>query len=326
MLKKRFKMLAMSTILVMGTIGLVGCSSDSSVKEDDTFKVTLVLDEGGVNDQSFNQSAWEGALEAKNEYGIEINYIESKQEADYKTNIETAIEGEADLVVGVGYKLLDTIEESANAYPDQKFAIIDGVFENEIPKNVTSILFNEEQSGYTVGLIASKMTKTNKVGFIGGMDIPSVSNFLVGFEKAIKDVNPDITVVSQYANSFTDAAKGKAMANQMFSENGGADIVFTAGGGVNAGVYESASELGKMAIGVDMPQNYIAPDTIITSALKNVGTGLKLTIKDTLDGNFKGGEVSMFDLSNGGVGFEKTDLLSNDIIEFVESKISELTK
>lgn len=325
MLRKKIKMLALSTVVVVGAIGLVGCSGnkkDDSVKEDDNFKITLILDEGGVNDQSFNQSAWEGALEAKEEYGVEVNYIESHQESEYLSNIETAIDNDADLIVGVGFKLLNTIEESAKSYPDKKFAIIDGSFENEIPENVVPILFNEEQSGYTVGLIAGKMTKSNKIAFIGGMDIPSCSNFFVGFEKAIKEINPDINVVSQYANSFTDSAKGKAIANQLY--NDGVDIIFTAGGGVNLGVYESAKESNKKAIGVDMPQSHIAPDTIVTSALKNVGTGLKLTIKDFIDGDFKGGEAKIFDLSNGGVGFEKTDLIPQDIIEFVENKINEM--
>lgn len=322
MFKKRIKMLALSTVLVVGAIGLVGCSNGKDSEKDDPFKVTLVLDAGGVNDQSFNQSAWEGALKAKEELGIDVSYIESKQESEYTSNVETAIDNESDLVIGIGFKLLNTIEESAKAHPDQQFAIVDGVFENEIPKNVTPILFNEEQSGYTAGLVAGKMTKTNRIGFVGGMDIPSVSNFLVGFEKAIKEVNPEAKVVSQYANSFTDSAKGKAIGNQMF--NDGADIVFTAGGGVNSGVYESATEANKMAVGVDMPQNYIAPNTIITSALKNVGTGVQLTIKDAIDGKLKGGEVKMFDLSNGGVGFEKTDLIPKDVLEFVEGKINEM--
>lgn len=323
MLRKKIKMLALSAILVTGVFGMVGCSSSTdTTKNDDTFKVTLVLDEGGVNDQSFNESAYKGAKEAESEYGVEVSYIESKGEADYIPNIETAIDNGSDLVVGVGFKILDAIETSANNYPEQKFAIIDGQFENEIPSNVVPILFNEEQAGYSAGLIAGKMTKTNKLGFIGGMDIPSVSNFAVGFEKALKEVNPDITLSKQYANSFTDSAKGKAMANQMISN--GADIIFTAGGGVNSGVFESTTENGIKAIGVDMPSNHISPDTIITSALKNVGHGLKLVIKDAVDGNFAGGQVKIFDLSNDGVGYELTDLIPQDVVEFVNSKLESL--
>ena len=323
MLKKRIKMLALSTVLVVGAFSMVGCSNNTNTAEkEDAFKVTLVLDEGGVNDQSFNQSAYNGAKEAEEEYGIEVSYLESKSESEYVSNIETAIDNDSDLVVGVGFKMVDAIEESANNYPEQKFAIVDGQFANEIPSNVVSILFNEEQAGYSAGLVASKMTKTNKVGFVGGMDIPSVTNFVVGFEKALKEVNPDITLYKQYANSFTDSAKGKAIANQMITN--GADIIFTAGGGVNTGVFESSMENNTKAIGVDMPSNYIAPDTIITSALKNVGQGLKAVIKDTVDGNFTGGQVRMFDLTNEGVGYELTDLIPQDVVDFVNSKIEEM--
>lgn len=323
MFKKRVKMLALATVLVVGTVGLMGCSkNESSKNKNEDFKVTLVLDEGGVHDQSFNESAYKGALEAKEEYGIEVTYLESNNESDYISNIENAIDEDSDLVVGVGFKILDAIEESAKNYPEQKFAIIDGSFENEIPKNVVPILFNEEQSGYTVGLIAGKMTETNKLGFVGGMDIPSVTNFLVGFEKAIKEINPDATILTQYANSFTDSAKGKAIANQMFGD--GADIIFTAGGGVNSGVFEASRELNKKAIGVDMPSSHIAPDVVLTSALKNVGQGLKETIKDTLEGNFNGGEAKMFDLTNDGVGFEKTDLIPQEVLDFVNEKIKEI--
>jgi basic membrane protein A len=164
------------------------------------------------------------------------------------------------------------------------------------------------------------MTNTNTVGFIGGMDIPSVSQFLVGFEKAMKEVNPNSKVLSQYANSFTDASKGKAIAQQMISQ--GADIIFSCGGGVNVGVWEACSENGLKSIGVDMPSNQFAPDVIITSALKNIGSGVKATIKDTIDGNFKGGYEVRYDITNGGVGYEVTDHLSDEVIEFVENNLS----
>ena len=313
---KKIKSLLLVTLVVGTTV--VGCNK--STVEDDKVKVTLVLDEGGVNDQSFNQSAWEGALKAKDVYGVEVNYMEAKQESDYATNIETAIDNESDLVIGVGFKIADAIKEASENYPEQQFAIIDGTYD-EIPKNVQPILFNEEEAGYTVGLIAAKMTKTNKVGFIGGMDIPSVSQFLVGFEKAIKEENPDVKVLTQYANSFTDAAKGKAIAQQMIQKN--ADIIFTAGGGVNNGAWEACTESNIKAIGVDMPSNQFAPNTIITSALKNIGIGVESTIKDLVNGDFAGGEAKVYDLSNGGVGFEKTNLLSDDLIKYVEREIYE---
>ena len=319
-MQKKVKSLILAGLIAIGGTGIVGCTKAS---DDEKVKITLILDEGGVNDQSFNQSAWEGALEAKEQYGVEINYIEAKQESDYATNIDMAIDQDADLVIGVGFKLTDTIEEAAKTYPDNKFAIIDGTYE-DIPENIMPILFNEEQAGYCAGLVAANMTKTNKVGFIGGMEIPSVTNFLIGFEKAIKEENKDIEVLSQYANSFTDSAKGRVIAEQMIKNN--VDIIFTAGGGVNSGVFEVTKEKGLYAIGVDMPSNYISPETIITSALKNVGTGVELTVKDLVEGNFKGGEAKVFDLTNGGVGYEKTDLLPKDLVKYVDNKLNGIEK
>ena len=150
------------------------------------------------------------------------------------------------------------------------------------------------------------------------MEIPSVTGFKIGFEKALKEENKDIKLLTQYANSFTDAAKGKAIAQNMIKDN--ADIVFTAGGGVNAGAWEACVENNVKAIGVDMPSSQFSP-SIITSALKNVGVGVELTIKDLVEDKFKGGKVKMFDLINGGVGYELTDLIPQDVVGFVESKI-----
>ena len=311
---KKIKSLLLVTLVVGGTV--VGCGK--STDDVDKTKVTLVLSTGGVNDQSFNQSAWEGAKEAEKELGVEVSYLESKSDSEYIQNIETAIDNDSDLVIGVGFQMGDAIKEVAEAYPEQNFAIIDSTYE-EIPENVRPILFNEEQAGYAAGLIASQMTKTGTVGFIGGIDIPSCSNFGVGFKKAIEEENKNNKVLVQYTNSFTDAAKGRVVAEQMVKD--GADILFMASGGGNNGILEVAKENNIKAIGVDMPNNYLSPNDIVTSALKNVGEGVKLTIKDFTEGNFNGGNEVRYDLSNGGVGFEKTDLLSEDVIKYVEDKL-----
>ena len=313
---KKIKSLLLVTLVVGSTV--VGCSKSDNV--NDKARVTLVLSTGGVNDQSFNQSAWEGALKAQDKYNVEVSYIESHQDSEYMQNIETAIDQDSDLVVGVGFKLTDAIKDAAEDYTEQKFAIIDGTYDN-MPNNVTSIMFSEEQAGYAAGLVAANTSETGVVGFIGGIDIPSCSNFLVGFEKAIKEENPNMKVLSQYTNTFTDAAKGRIIAEQMVKDD--ADILFMASGAGNSGTIEVVRENNIKAIGVDMPNNYIAPVHIITSALKNVGTGVELTIKDLVEGNFEGGKAKIYDLSNGGVGFEKTNLLSDDLIKYVENKIGE---
>ena len=311
---KKLKIIGLSLIL---SVGAYGCAKEE-VKEEEAQKITLVLSVGGVHDESFNQGAWEGAQKASQELGVDVSYLESNSDADYAPNIETAIDQESDIVVGVGFQVGDAIKEAAKAHPEQQFVTIDSTYEEGL-ENVRNISFDEQQAGYLTGLIAGKMTKTNVIGWIGGLDIPSCSNFYIGYEKGAKEANPDIKVMKQFTNSFTDAAKGRVVAEGMVNEN--ADIIFMASGGGNAGSLEVVRENNIKAIGVDMANNYLAPEHIITSALKNVGEGLSLTIKDFVDGKFTSGEVK-YDLSNGGVGFEKTDLLSDEVIKFVEDKIN----
>ena len=319
---KKLKVLLLSTMLA---VGVVGCSKNEDVNtEKEAYKVGLVLSVGGVNDESFNQSAWEGALKAQKEYGVEVSYLESQSDSDYTPNIETFIDRDTDLIVGVGYQVSDAIKEAVEAYPDQDFVMIDSSYEEgkEIPKNVRPITFNEKEAGYLTGLIAGKMTKTNIVSCLGGFDLPSLTPFFVGFEEGAKEVNPNIKVLRQYINSFTDASKGKVVAQQMINKEN-ADIIFMATGGGNAGIIEAIKEADNVkGIGVDMPMSYLAKDHIVTSALKNVGEGLKLTIKDYIEGNFNGGNEVKYDLTNGGVGYELTDHLPQEVVEFVESKIN----
>ena len=317
---KKLKVLLLSTML---TVGVMGCSKNEDVNtEKEAYKVGLVLSVGGVNDESFNQSAWEGALKAQKEYGVEVSYLESQSDSDYTPNIETFIDRDTDLIVGVGYQVSDAIKEAVEVYPDQDFVMIDSSYgeEQEIPSNVRPITFNEQQAGYLVGLIAGKMTKTNTVSCIGGFDLPSLTPFFVGFEEGAKEVNPSIKVLKQYINSFTDASKGKVVAQQMI--NNGSDLIFMASGGGNMGIIEAIKETDNVkGIGVDMPMSYLAPEYMLTSAIKDVGQGLKLTIKDYIEGNFNGGNEVKYDLSNNGVGYEFTDLIPKDVVDFVEDKM-----
>ena len=320
----KLKRLSRIFLLASSLSLMIGCANTEKVDVEEKYKVGLVLSVGGVNDESFNQSAWEGALRAEEEYeNVEVTYLESNGEADYTPNIETLIDMDMDLIVGVGFQVADSVKEAAETYPNQTFAMIDSSYDEgeEIPSNVRPILFNEEQSGYLTGLIAGKMTKTNTISWIGGFDIPSCTPFYTGYEKGAKEANPNVKVLKQYINSFTDAAKGKVAAQQMIKED--SDVIFMATGGGNTGIIEAIKEAnGVKGIGVDMPMSYLAKDYIITSALKNVGEGLKLTIKDYIEGNFNGGNEVKYDLSNGGVGYEVTDHLSEDLIKYVDSKIN----
>lgn len=313
---KKFKILVL-LIMFIGAVGLVSCSIKNN-KEEEKIKVTLILDLGGVNDESFNQSAWKGAKQASEELGIEVKYLESNKEADYESNIEIAIDMESDLIIGVGFNLTDAIDKAAKAYPNQQFAIVDGAFE-EIPSNVTNIVFNEEEAGYLAGLATAKTIKSNKFGFVGGFEIPAVVKYKNGFEKGLKEINPNATLSVHYANSFTDASKGRAIAEQM--NKNGVKCIMAAAGGVNNGVYEVCAEKDTHAVAVDMAQSYILPNTILTSAIKKVDVGVAETIKNYTNGNLKGGTESVYNISNKGVGYEETNLISKEVVEFINNKI-----
>lgn len=325
------KLLSLGMVAVLAGSMLVGCSSTKSEGEDtasgeDKLKVVMITDVGGVNDQSFNQSAWEGLGRAKEELGVEVDYIESKQESDYATNIDMALDQEADLVIGIGYKLEKAIADAAKMYPDNKFAIVDSDFGGNPAENVNSIMFSAEQASYLVGLVAGRMTESKKVGFVGGMEGVLVESFEAGFTAGVKAANPEVEVLSQYANNFADPAKGKAITNQMIAD--GVDIVFHAAGDTGNGVIEAAKEAGKKAIGVDRDQNDVAPETIITSAIKRVDTGVYNTVKSVIDGKFEGGKVTTYGLDKDGVGIADTtkEDVGPDVLEFVNQEGEKIKK
>ena len=304
---------------------LTGCGSNTESKADGADKITvaMVSDVAGINDQSYNQSAWEGLERAKKELGIEIKYLESKQDSDYATNVETLADEEVDLIIGVGSKLSDTIKEAAKNYPDQKFAIIDETYD-EIPSNVKSVLFESEQASYLVGLIAGKMSETKNVGFIGGLDIPVINTFKYGYMAGVKAADANCEIQAQYANSFNDQAKGKAITNQMISK--GADVVFTAAGDVGTGSMEAIKEANKYGIGVDRDQSDLAPQNILTSAIKRVDVGMYETVKELVEGKFQGGTSTTYGLEQNGIGIADTtsNLVPQDVLDFVNEKIEEL--
>lgn len=314
------KILCLMTAMIMILCLSVGCSSNKKAEKKNALKVTMVTSIGGVTDNSFNQSAWEGLQKAKKDLGVNVSYIESKQEADYTTNLEAAVEGNNDLILATGFPMQQALLDIAKNYPEQKFAIVDVDYGKETPDNVICITFNENQSGYIVGLVAGKMTKTNTVGFVGGIDNVVVRRFQVGYEAGVKAANPNVKVLAQYVNSFVDSAKGKSIATQMYKNN--ADIIFAAAGDSGLGVIESSKENGKLAIGVDRDQNDIAPNNVITSAMKKVDQGVYDVIKNLSRGNFDGGQVLVFGLKENAIGLAPTTdkNVPKDVIDFVNKQ------
>ncbi|WP_059051617.1 BMP family lipoprotein [Paenibacillus senegalimassiliensis] len=286
------------------------------------FKIGLVTDVGGVNDKSFNESAWE-ALEAMNqEQGIQHQYLQSNQSSDYVPNLNQFVQGGYDLTWSIGFDLGDATKQVADANPNSKLAIIDSVVE---APNVESVTFSENEGSFLVGVVAGLTTKTNKIGFIGGMESPVIKRFEVGFQAGVAAVNPDAEVKITYAGAYDKPDIGKSLAGQLFDY--GADIVFPAAGQTGNGVFNeatarnSAGGANKMwVIGVDKDQSIEFGDEVtLTSMIKRVDVAVKNVTQQVIDGTFEGGKVTTLTLKEDGVGLpEENPNVSQEILDKVE--------
>ena len=316
------KILAMILALVM-CFSLVACGggNDDAANDDAQandgavkIKIGMVTDTGGINDQSFNQSTWEG-LSALSTDEFEIAHLVSKTDADYDTNIQTFIDDGYDLILCTGFKLAEATKKAAEANPDQKFAIIDDA-SIDLP-NVACLMFAQEQASYLVGIVAGMASESGVVGYVQGMVSENMNLFGIGFIEGVLSVNPDAEVLQYNANSFGDVAAGSAAVKNFVTK--GADVVYHAAGGTGAGVITGCQENGIYAIGVDADQSYLAPETVITSAMKRVDIAAQDISKAVKEGTFKGG-ITMYDINNGGVDVAPTqDLLTEDMIAAVEA-------
>ena len=302
-----------STTSAAGSASSAKSGSTTTAKSD--LKVGLITDVGGIHDHSFNETSWKGLEKAKTDFGVEINYLESKTDADYSSNIESFVDEDYDLIVCVGFKLAEATKKAAESHPDKKFAIIDDASNASLP-NVTCLTFKQEQASYLVGYVAGLVTKKNNVGFVLGMASEMMNKFGYGYLAGVYAANPKATVQQIDANNFADPAIGKTSATTMITN--GADVIFHAAGGTGVGVIQACQENKISAIGVDTDQSSLAPDTVITSAMKRVDNAVYDSVKQLVDGTLKGGEV-VYDLSKGGVDIAPTTkLLSEDVLKKVE--------
>ena len=306
---KKIAALMLALVMAIATIGCSASNTDSTATNDnkDPYRVAMVTDTGGINDESFNALAWQGLQKAEEELGCEVKYYESKTDADYAPNLETAVDEGYDLILCIGFMMADTLAEVAANYPDQAFAIIDN---STVGDNVVGVNFATEQCSYLVGVAAATMTETNNVGFVIGMVSPVMNTFGYGFYAGVRDTNPDCVIQSYNANSYGDAAVGKSAAISMFTN--GADIVYHAAGGTGLGVIEAASEQGKLAIGVDQDQSYLAPEAVLTSAVKRVDNGVFALCKAGQEGTLTLGTDVNYDITSGAVDVAETDTLMSD--------------
>ena len=308
---KKFLSLVLALVMVLAVVSVASA-------EKDKVKVGMVTDVGGINDNSFNQFAWAGLQElAAADPTFEVNFLESKTDADYQTNINTFLDEEYDLIVCVGYMLADATREAATDNPDRYFAIIDDATNADLP-NVACLTFAQEQASYLVGLVAGYTTKSNIVGYVQGMVSDTMNLFGVGFISGVKTANADAKVLQYNANNFSDIAGGAAAAKDMVTN--GADVIYQAAGGTGIGVLNTCAEEKIWGIGVDADQAAVlGNDYVICSALKNTGAGAVDIAKSVKAEKFTGG-VHHYTLADGALDIATTgDHIPADILEKVNA-------
>jgi len=256
----------------------------------------VIFDMGGKFDKSFNQSAYAGAEQWKKETGKPYLEFEISNDTQRVQAIRRMAERGASPIISVGFAQASALEQVAKDFPKTKFAIIDASVNKP---NVQSVLFKEHEGSYLVGAMAVLTSKTGKVGFVGGMDIPLIRKFQCGYEQGAKATNPKAEVFSNMtgttSTAWNDPTRGAELTKAQFAK--GADVVFAAAGGTGTGVYQAAKDAGKLAIGVDSNQNHVQPGTMLTSMVKRVDVAVYNVMKGWKPG------ISVLGLKEGGVDY-----------------------
>ncbi|HRF60802.1 MAG TPA: BMP family ABC transporter substrate-binding protein [Fimbriimonadaceae bacterium] len=309
-----------------GEAGTTG--SKGTAEGGKALKIGVVFDSGGLGDKSFNDSAWAGVQRAMKDFGVEEKHVESKSMKDVETNLVTLTEQGCDIVFAIGINMKDAIEKVAAENPNQKYAIVDATPDpSKNLTNVRSLLFKEEEGSFLAGYLAGLTTKTNKIGFVGGMEIDLIKKFYSGYAAGAKMANPNVEILpAKYTGDWNNVDLAKAAANTLFSQ--GADIVYHAAGRAGLGVIDAAKEQDKLAIGVDSDQDAVAPGFVLTSMIKRVDEAVYQTVKDLKDGSWSAGE-KIYDLKAGGVTLSPMEHTKDKVpadamqkLEDVKTKIS----
>ncbi|MGT2741698.1 BMP family lipoprotein [Streptococcus plurextorum] len=328
-MNKKFVGLSLATVAALSLAACGSKKADSSNSDTSTaessIKAAIVTDIGGVDDRSFNQSAWEGLKEWGDAAGLSkgngYDYFQSSSEQDYVTNLDSAVAGGYNLVFGIGFALESSIAEVAPNNTDTHYVIVDSVVPDQ--DNVVSVGFADHEASYLAGVAAAKSTKTKTVGFVGGMKGEVIDRFEAGFVAGVKSVDETIKIDVQYAGSFGDAAKGQTIAAAQYSA--GADVIFHASGGTGNGVFAAAKAVNETrdeadkvwVIGVDRDQSaegaYTSKDGkesnfVLASTLKQVGAAVKDIATKAAEGKFPGGEIVRYTLKDKGVELAETNL------------------
>lgn len=284
------------TMLLKPTLFAVVAAASALVAGAALAEPAVIYDMGGKFDKSFNQAGYEGAERWKKETGKQYLEFEISNPTQREQAKRRMAERGADPIVGIGFSQGTSLEKVAKDFPKTKFAIIDSVV--KLP-NVQSIVFAEHEGSFLVGMMAAMASKTGKVGFVGGMDIPLIRKFQCGYEQGAKYANPQASVVANMTGTtptaWNDPARGAELAKAQFAS--GVDVVFAAAGGTGIGVYQAAKDAGKLAIGVDSNQNHVQPGTMLTSMVKRVDVAVYNAFKGVQPG------VTALGLKEGGVDY-----------------------
>jgi len=316
-------------LTALALLAAAGCSKPAKQAPGgaDAFPVGLVYDIGGRGDKSFNDSAYRGLERAQQELGATFTTLETSEGSDREAQLRQLAGGDAALVFGVGFLFTDDVRALALEFPEKKFACVDYTVnpKDSIPPNLMALTFREEEGSFLVGALAGLLTKTGKVGFVGGMEIPLIRKFQAGYVAGVKAVAPRAQVLVKYAGTtgaaFKDPTKGKELA--LAEYHAGADIIFHASGSTGLGVFEAGRELKKLAIGVDSDQYDEAPGVVLTSMVKRVDTAVFDTIRDLKAGRWQSG-VHQFGVAEQGVTWVYDDRNKALIPDAVKARVDSL--
>jgi len=265
------------------------------------FVPAIVFDMGGKFDKSFNEAAYAGAERFKKETAIAYREFEVTNEAQREQALRNMARRGSQVVVGIGFGQASGMERVAREFPNLKFAIVDAIV--DLP-NVQSIVFKEHEGSFLVGMAAAMASKTGKIGFVGGMDIPLIRRFALGYEEGARYVNAKIEIYRNMTGTtpaaWNDPTRGGELARSQFDR--GADVIYAAAGATGLGVLQAAKDKGRLAIGVDSNQNHIHPGSVLTSMIKRVDLAVYEAFKAAKDGTWKAG-VRSLGVAEGGVGF-----------------------
>lgn len=313
-------------------LALTACSTgaaDNSGESGDGDRVALVVAQGGLGDQSYNDLANAGFKSVIEETGLTGNTIESDDIVGQGEQLlRRAGQSGINLVVDLEFSHNEMIGKVASDFPDSDWVIFNAEAEGD---NVASVLFQEQEGSYLAGALAAMQTTNTDdprinadkvIGVIGGTSGVGIDKFIVGYVQGARDVDPDVKVLTAYSNDFADPAKGQQLAQTMFEQ--GADIVYSVAGGTGAGVIQAAEEANHYAIGVDDNQDGVAPGSVLTSVLKRGDLAVESIVKDYADGNFPGGKTVTFGLKEDAVGLTDFEFTKDQISQTTLDKLSEL--